>query len=190
MELERPQSIQCVTYAQFCGHKANTRSIANAWQTLLKNTWPPDLMWGQERGGYVSYHQIPVHKMVVQIILWLQCIRHLSFHSGYLNSNTYIPNNTKKVRVGTFWKKRRSTAEGTQAGIWRKKCCCFLKNIFEAIVGGIEIFLTPSKIFFAVKHTFSQEKLRYISKKSIDNWYWSKPSIPLFLNPSLIYWYW
>ena len=168
MELERPQSIQCVTYAQFCGHKANTRSIANAWQTLLKNTWPPDLMWGQERGGYVSY-QIPVHKMVVQIILWLQCNRHLSFHSGCLNSNTYIPNNTKKVRVGTFWKKDAAQQKAHRLGFEEKNVVVFFKkNIFEPIVGGIEIFLTPSKIFFAEQHTFSQEKLRYISKKTID----------------------
>ena len=165
MELERPQRIQCVTYAQFCGHKANTRSIANAWQTLLKNTWPPDLMWGQERGGYVSY-QIPVHKMVVQIILWLQCIRHLSFHSGCLNSNTYIPNNTKKVRVGTFWKKRRSTTEGTQAGIWRKKCCCFFKKHFRSYCRRHwNLFNTIQNIFCSKTYIFSREVEIYFEKK-------------------------
>ena len=166
MELERPQRIQCVTYAQFCGHKANTRSIA--WQTLLKNTWPPNLMWEQERAGYVSY-QIPVHKTVVQIIIWLQCNRHLSFHSGCLNSNTYITNLFTNVtfQKGTcrniLRKKTRSTTEGTHEQ-QKKNVFVFFKNIFEAIVGGIEFFLTPSKIFCAVKHKYSQEKLRYTSK--------------------------
>ena len=70
----------------------------------------------------------------------------------------------KKVRVGTFWeKKTRSTTEGTHEQ-QKKNVFVFFKNIFEAIVGGIEFFLTPSKIFCAVKHKYSQEKLRYTSK--------------------------
>ena len=167
MELERPQRIQCVTYAQFCGHKANTRSIANAWQTLLKNTWPPNLMWEQERGRYVSY-QIPAHKTVVQSMLWLQCNRYLSFHSGCLNSNTYITYlftnvTSQKGTSRNILKKIRSTTEGTH-DLKKKNVFVFFKNIFETIVGGVEIFLTPSKIFCAVKHKYSQEKLRYTSK--------------------------
>ena len=138
MELERPQRIQCVTYAQFCGHKANTRSIA--WQTLLKNTWPPNLMWEQERAGYVSY-QIPVHKTVVQIIIWLQCDRHLSFHSGCLNSNTYITNLFTNV---TFQKGtcrnilRKKNTQHNRRHTWttEKKCFCFLQKHFRSYCRG------------------------------------------------------
>ena len=62
-------------------------------------------------------------------------------------------------------KKPAAQQKAHMLGFEEKKCFLFFfKNIFEAIVGGIEIFLTPSKIFCAVKHKYSQEKLRYTSK--------------------------
>ena len=44
--------------------------------------------------------------------------------------------------------------------------CFFFKNIFEAIIRGIEFFLTQSNIYYAVKHiyVFSREIDIYFEK--------------------------
>ena len=150
-----------------------------SWKTTFQEPWKTASPWTQtgpcsDTAPYVSY-QIPVHKTVVQIILWLQCNRHLSFHNGCLNSNTYIcllMSHFKKVRVGTFWKKTRSTTEGTHFGTWRKKMFFFFQKHFRSYCRGHwNYFNTIQNILCSETYIFSREIKIYFEKYG----YWSKP---------------